>query len=908
MQTIGELMKGLWISKDQMKDFLSKEWVKEATAKTPLNEKQIQQLKKAYGATQKDDPKAFRAGEIGFSDDSFLAWMWFSFTDEKTKVHNIDITDDSTDDFVYRQEVQPEAQNRNFNSQPRQSSANTSSESTSSGLRLQKKPFGQISQQIQSREWQWASFRPQRTDNRQQSTGSRVQGTDSRSQSTGDRFQRTSTGYQGTANRTQSTGSRPHTAGNRPYSSTWTRPQWTGGSGNFNRTWSAGWTFVRKPENQSWKPFDPKKSYDNKRPGEKDNKKWFQNEKSFSKKDIMTAAYWEDEIEGQDEARTSKKTAPAFPKRPEAKTSQNLVKKTSVEMPATITVKEFSEKMWVPLPELLKKFILNKIIVNVNTSIDFETASLIWEEFGVKVQKEQSWLSIEDTLSWNLQAILASDKWASTLELRAPTVTIMGHVDHGKTKLLDYIRKTNIVAWEAGWITQSIWASQIIHNWKKINFIDTPWHELFTSLRSRWSKITDLVIIVVAADDWVKPQTVEAINHAKDAWVPIMVAINKIDKPNINIEMVKSQLSEHGLIVEEWWGDIVCIWVSAISGEWIDELLDMVLLQTEMMDLWFNPTRNAVWVVLEANKDAKQWVSTSILLMSWTLRVWDIFVIHDTFGKVKKIFNWKNEEVSSATGWDPIMILGLGDVPQPWRVMEVVDSEKLAHQKVAMILETEKQSIKQSSVESLLDKISKWEKVVMKVIFKADNFGSLEALKYAMEKLNLPENIEVKVIHSGIGAITEYDINFAHASQAIIIWFNLALQPVLKKKADQLLIDVKLYDIIYEVIDYLERLALWLVKVKEEEVYLWKLNLLGVFFRRWNEMIIGWKVIDWKIQNWAFFRAHRWTEIIASWKVTSLKKETENVDEIGTGYECWMKVKVDKKLQEEDQLEFYVIQ
>lgn len=589
-----------------------------------------------------------------------------------------------------------------------------------------------------------------------------------------------------------------------------------------------------------------------------------------------------------------------------AQASSTIIKKDKIIIWDIITVKEFSEKMWVPLSEVIKKLLMNKIILSATSNMDFDTATLIWEEFEVIVTREETSVSIEDIIDGNLEAILAQDKEAETLENRPPIVTIMWHVDHWKTKLLDYIRKTNIVDWEAWWITQSIWASQITHNDKKITFIDTPWHELFTSLRARWSKITDIVIIVVAADDWVKEQTLEAINHAKDSWVPIIVAITKIDKPNVNVEQIKSEVSKHWLIPEDWGWDTSYIPLSWITWEWVEDLLEMILLQSEMLELKYNPNRWWVWVVLESKKNALEWIRTSMIVMTWTLKVWDVCLIHNTFWKVRKIINWMDEEISIAKWWDPIRILWIHDIPEPWRFTEIVKNEKEANLKINIIKSKENKKI--ATAQNIMDKISQWENVHLKLVLKADSFGSLEACKYALSKIEMPENIELKLIHENVWSFNISDVMLAQAWWAILLWFNIPIKQSLKKKTEQLKVTMKSYDIIYELVSYIEWIAKWLIQYEAEEVITWKLDVLWIFFKRWKEMVVWWKVIEWKILNNSKFRIHRKDEIVGWWKITSLKRETENVNEVKEGYECWMKIKTDKKIVEWDIIEFYIME
>lgn len=597
------------------------------------------------------------------------------------------------------------------------------------------------------------------------------------------------------------------------------------------------------------------------------------------------------------------------------KVSDSLKKKETISIGESITVKEFSEKMGVPLWEVIKVLLSNKILVGATANIDFDTAMLIATEFEISVEKEDSQMNVEAVLSGDLQAILESDKGSDNLITRPPVVTIMGHVDHGKTRLLDYFRKSNVVGWEAWGITQSIWASQVIHNGQKITFVDTPWHELFTSLRARGSKITDIVIIVVAADDGVKQQTVEAINHAKDSGVPIIVAITKIDLGTNRMDDIKGQLWANGLQPEERWGDVMLVPCSSVTGQGIDDLLDAVLLQYEMLERKYNPKRAAVGVVVEARKDSKQWVTTSLLIMTGTLRVGDIVVIHNTFGKVRRMTDRSGKEVKIATGGDPVMILWLQDLPEPGRVAEVVNNEKEANKKIELISTHESLHANDTIIHNLLDKINKGESLQLKVILKADSFGSLEAVKYATSKVECPPNIEIVLVHADVGAITDSDILFAQAAKGIVVGYNVDAPGSTKKKATQLHVPLKSFDIIYQYIDYLTLLTEWMIEKEKISVSIGKLEILAVFFRKWKETIFGGKVIEGKIKNNSSFKVtNRLTEATKdsewgkeiSWNITSLQRDKDNVNEVAQGYECGMKAKVAKKLEVGDILEFFV--
>ena len=589
------------------------------------------------------------------------------------------------------------------------------------------------------------------------------------------------------------------------------------------------------------------------------------------------------------------------------KVSDTLKKKDKIVIWDTVSVKELSEKMWVPANEIIRVFILNWMPVGINSSVDFETVALLADDFMVKVEREnvQSW--VESMFEGDIDKIVETkNSITDNLKERPPIVTIMGHVDHWKTKLLDYVRKTDIVGWEAGGITQSIWASQITHNWKKITFIDTPWHELFTAMRARWAKITDIAVIVVAADEGVKPQTIEAINHAKDAGVSIIVAITKIDKPNINIDLVKSQVSEQGLMPEDWGGDIPFVWLSAITWEWVDELLEYILLQAEMLELKYNPDVPGVWVILEGTKDNKMWTLATLLLITGTLNKKDSVVAYDVYGKIRLMKDWTWKVVRQVHGWDPVQVMWFEDVPQSWRIFEVFPSDKEAQKQVWKIKELIKKQNNQTVLSSLLDKMKAWEKVELKVILKAWDFGWLEALKYAVWKVKLPEWVDLKIIHEEVGQVKETDISLAEASWAFIFGFDSSIQSVLKKKLEQKKIIFKNFTIIYELLDYIEKLASWMIEKEVEEVYIGKFEMIAMFYKKWNDMILWGKVIDWVIKNGAHFIIKRWDEELWGWKVTSLKIDKENVNEVKAGRECWIRVRTWKRFKEWDILEMYV--
>ena len=596
----------------------------------------------------------------------------------------------------------------------------------------------------------------------------------------------------------------------------------------------------------------------------------------------------------------------------EATTSANLVKKSELYMDDKITVKEFSEKMWVSLVEIMKKLMENKIMTWINSSLDFDTASLIWAEFGVEVKRNETQLDMESFMSWDLQKILDLDKEAPVRLERAPVVTVMWHVDHWKTSLLDYLRKTSQAEGEAGWITQSIWASVVDYEWKKITFIDTPWHELFTSLRARWAKLTNIAVIVIAADDSVMPQTIESINHAKAAGVPIIIAITKIDKPWHNRDQILSDIAAQWLTPEEWGGDVPVIWVSSKTWEWIPKLLENILLQAEMLELRYNPNRSAVWVVLDSYKDAKQWVIASIIVLTWTLQVWNIIMAYNTYGKVKRMQNRKWTSIQKAVWWEPVQILWFTDLPEAWRIVEIVNNEKEAQHKVSVIQQQEASHKNEWAVKEFLAQLKAWwqnNKVSeLRLILKAEWASSLEALQQAVQWLELPKNVTIKVIHADVWQFTESDVSLWQVSKALLIWFNVSINAILKKKAEQQKVEIKSFDIIYELTDYLLNLLQWMVEVEKQEVTVWKLEVLWIFFTQSKEMTIWWMVTEWRIRNKLKFRVHRWDDIICNWEILSLQRNKDQVKEVIEWEDCGMKVKTWKKIVEHDILEFYELQ
>lgn len=594
-----------------------------------------------------------------------------------------------------------------------------------------------------------------------------------------------------------------------------------------------------------------------------------------------------------------------------ATTSENLKKKEKIIIWESINVKEFSEKMGIVLPELMKVMMKNGIMMWINASLDFDMATLIGEEFNVDVQREEkSQMDLESFLLGDLKAIIDEDKQAKNSLSRAPIVTVMGHVDHGKTTLLDYLRNTNVADGEAWGITQSIGASVVDYEGNKITFIDTPGHELFTTLRARGAKLTNIAVIVVAADDSVMPQTIESINHAKEADIPIIIAVTKIDKPWNDMEKIKSDLATHGITPEDWWGDSPIIGVSGITGQGIPELLETILLHTEMLELKYNPDRPAVGVVVDAYTDPKQGVISNVIVMSGTLKIGDIVVAYNTYGKVRRMQNFLGQNVKAVKGWEPVQILGISNLPEAGRMVEVVKTEKEAVNKIGDIKKFEDDnSTKGSALKDFLQNL--WDEndtSELNLILKSDGLSSLDALKQAVAQIKLPENVVIKTVHSDVGYFSDSDLSLAQVSKSLLLGFNISVNASFKKKADNLKVEVKNFDIIYELTDYIDGLVKGMIKIEEEEVVVGKMEVLALFYTTTKEMIIWGKITEWKVTNMSKFRLMRGDEILSNGEILSLQKNKDQVKEVIEGDECGIKVRTGKKIQEGDVLEFYEMQ
>jgi translation initiation factor IF-2 len=576
-------------------------------------------------------------------------------------------------------------------------------------------------------------------------------------------------------------------------------------------------------------------------------------------------------------------------------------KKKVITIPDKISVKELGKTINIEPVQIIKKLMDFGLMVNINAEIDFESAKKLIEEFGFEAEQEKKQYIDEQP---------EEDEDTGDMKPRPPVVTVMGHVDHGKTSLLDAIRQTNVTAHEAGGITQHIGASQVEVNGKSIVFLDTPGHEAFTAMRARGAKVTDIAILVVAADDGVMPQTVEAINHAKAAGVPIIVAVNKIDKPNANPERVKQQLAEYNLIPEEWGGDTIFVNVSAKTKTGIDQLLEMILLVAEMAELKANYTSRAKGVIIEAKLDKGRGPVATVLVQKGTLKVGNGVVAGTAYGKIRALFDSRGKKIKSAGPSIPVEVLGLSEVPNAGDILRAVANEKeakaIAESKKMVQKETEFVTPQKISLNQLFEKMQKGEVKELNIILKADVQGSIEALKQALEKCSTNE-VQVKIIHGGVGAINESDVMLAAASNAIIIGFNVRPDSNAKKIAEKEHIDIRTYRIIYDVIDDIQSAMKGMLEPEFEEVVLGRAEVRALFKVPTIGMVAGCFVTEGKITRNANIRVLRQGVVVHEGKIASLKRFKDDVREVVSGYECGIGLEKFNDIKEQDVLEAFIM-
>lgn len=630
-----------------------------------------------------------------------------------------------------------------------------------------------------------------------------------------------------------------------------------------------------------------------------------QNSQKFGKNNKKNKKF-NNKNQQQDHKKKKKTSGPGAFIKPEPVKKPEVDPNAPVKIPPVLTLKDFADALSIPANDIIKKLLISGAgMLNLNSELDFEKAEEIAMEFDRLVEMEEQVDVIEELLK-------EEEEDEADMIVRPPVVCVMGHVDHGKTSLLDKIRSTHVTTGEAGGITQHIGAYVVETSNGKITFLDTPGHEAFTSMRMRGAQSTDIAILVVAADDGVMPQTIEAINHAKAAGIEIIVAINKIDKESANIERVKQELIEYELVPEDWGGSTIFCPVSAHTGEGIDELLDMVSLTAEVLELKANPNRKARGIVLEAQLDKGRGPVATVLVQKGTLHVGDAVAIGSAHGKVRAMVNDKGKRIKAAGPSTPVEILGLSEVPNAGEVMMVMDSEKearsvaekfIAYGREKMLSETKQQL----SLDDLFDQIQAGSVKELNIIVKADVQGSVEAVKQSLVKLSNDE-VAVKVIHGGVGAITESDVNLAAASNAIIIGFNVRPEPAAKDAATAEKVDLRLYRVIYNAIEDIEAAMKGMLDPEFVEKVTGHAEVRQIFKASGVGTIAGSYVLDGNIQRDSSARIIRDGIVVHEGKLASIQRGKDAVKEVRTGFECGLVMENFNDIKEGDQIESYIME
>lgn len=570
----------------------------------------------------------------------------------------------------------------------------------------------------------------------------------------------------------------------------------------------------------------------------------------------------------------------------------------------SLTVAELAKKLYREPSEIIKKLFLLGVVATINQQLDKDAIELIASEYGVEVEEE---VIVDQT---DLETYFTEDR-EEDLEVRPPVVTIMGHVDHGKTTTLDFIRHTKVTAGEAGGITQHIGAYQVKVGGKKITFLDTPGHEAFTTMRARGAQVTDITVLVVAADDGVKPQTVEAINHAKAAGVPIIVAVNKIDKPTANPERVMQELTEYNLVPEDWGGDTIFVPISALTGEGIDNLLEMILLVSEVEELKANPNRRALGSVIEARLDKGRGPVATLLVQNGTLRIGDPIVVGHTYGRVRAMVNDLGRRVKEAGPSTPVEITGLNDVPEAGDRFVVFEDEKTARQvgeaRKQQAVQAHRNETARVSLDTLFEQMKHGEMKELNVIVKADVQGSVEALTAALKKIDV-EGVNINVIHTGVGAINESDVTLASASNAIIIGFNVRPDNNAKRAAETEKVDIRLHRIIYKAIEEIESAMKGMLDPEYKEKIIGQVEVRQTFKVSRIGTIAGGYVTDGKITRDSGVRVIRDGVVIYEGVIDTLKRYKDDVKEVNQGYECGITIKNFNDIKEGDVIESFIME
>ena len=591
----------------------------------------------------------------------------------------------------------------------------------------------------------------------------------------------------------------------------------------------------------------------------------------------------------------------------------------AIELPSSVTVKDLADMLGVNPADVIRELIKSGIFANINQGIDRETASLVAEELGYEVAEAVSSGAAAGAdgaaaetapVSAATKEQLFEEDEASLLQPRAPIVTVMGHVDHGKTSLLDAIRTTKVAAGERGGITQHIGASEVVKDGRHIVFLDTPGHEAFTAMRARGAKVTDIAVVVVAADDGVMPQTLEAIDHARAAKVPIVIALNKIDKPDANPDRVKNSLAEAGVVVEEYGGDVPMVPVSAKARLGLDELLEMIILVADLLELKANPKRPAIGTIVEAQLDKGRGPVATALVSTGTLRVGDVIVVGETYGKVRALENGLGKRITKAGPSTPAVVLGLADVPQAGDILRVVADEKTAR---AMVEErraataTRSEGSGKTTLEDLYAQIQAGQTKELRIILKADVSGSLGAIGHALQQLSTDE-VRINVIHEGAGDITDNDIMLASASNAIVVGFNTKVTDTARRASELEKVDVRLYDIIYKLTDDISAALRGMLEPEQVESVEGRAEVRQIFKVGKVAVIAGCYVTDGRILRGGGARVWRGGKVILTDRIESLRRFRDDVREVGTNFECGIGLAGSNDLIEGDIIECFTQQ
>ncbi len=577
-----------------------------------------------------------------------------------------------------------------------------------------------------------------------------------------------------------------------------------------------------------------------------------------------------------------------------------------IEISDAISVKELAEKSGLGPAKIIGELMKNGVLANINQQIDFETVHIIAADLKIKVRKKESVGSAEDLLKGNLASLLLEHEDDDEMKERPPIVVVMGHVDHGKTKLLDAIRETDVVAGESGGITQHVGAYQVEKSGKKITFIDTPGHEAFTAMRARGAKVTDVAILVVAADEGVKPQTIEALQHAKDAGVPIIVAINKIDKPNADIDKVKGELVNYELVPEDWGGKTIMAPVSAMTREGLPDLLEMILLVSEMENLRANYSRPAIGTVIEAHLDQNLGPVATVIVNSGVMKVMDSVVIGESHGRVKVMKDHNGKKLKEAGPSTPLLLAGLTEKAVAGDILQVVPDEKTARMKSISVKNLKAAMQRERGVGEIMSAISSGQLNQLKLVIKADTNGSLEAIKQSLAEIK-NEDVAVKVILSSVGDINESDVMMAAASGGIVVGFHTKAKANAIAVAERENVEIIYYDIIYKMLEDVRKILNGMLEPEFVEKEIGDAEVKMIFFSKKKEMIVGCHVKNGYISKGSKLRVLRGSDILGEIGIESLQKGQSTAEEVKEGGECGIKVKGNIKLEEGDVLQAYVI-